>query len=126
MKINSSQSAALRAPRSQSANAKASESKSEAKPGIVEDFFSYTPREPNYRTEGFLYTVGKDFVHSMPFMAKIGGVGAALGLGMSLAVGGAAVLPVLGGVVGVGLASHIADTATTARDMAHLGAIISR
>lgn len=101
---------------------KASENKGSGLVDAVQDFFQYTSRDSDPH-ETFVGRLGLDFKHAAPFAAKLGGTGAAIGLAAGLAVGGAVLLPLVGGVGGVMAATLIADKADNARDMKELAAI---
>jgi hypothetical protein len=92
---------------------------------VAKDFFTYTSRESDPH-EGFVYGLVQDVKHSFPFTAKLGATGAAAGIALGaigLTLGSALVLPVVGGVAGLALGTHLSDKADSARNMKQLAAI---
>lgn len=106
-------------PSQRSANAPAAK---EEGGNFMKDFFSYTARDSDPH-ESFFGEMRRDFVHSMPFTAKVASLGAAGGLLLGSLVGAAVLLPVAGGVAGFVAAQNIVDKATWARDMRHLAGV---
>jgi hypothetical protein len=108
-------------------NQKPAQEQQESNPVVnaAKDFFTYSSRE-NDPHEGFLYGLGQDLKHSLPFTAKLGATGAVAGLALGavgLTLGSALVLPVVGGVAGLALGTHISDKADHERNMKMLAGI---